>query len=139
MERLIRAIVIASCATAVPARPAAAQSSGNRQQCQACTAAVARLGFRYSTDWGRAGRDSIWAETITVAEVLDRSPAAAAGLRTGDVILRVNDLVATSQLFWSVRRTIQRGDSLRILVRRSDGETVLRMIAGSESTGTSPP
>jgi S1-C subfamily serine protease len=115
------------------AAPAAAQSTRGRQQCQACTAPVARLGFRFQSEWNEA-EDEVqrWSETLTVVEVLADTPADDGGLEAGDVILRVNELVATSQLFWSIRRTLQPGDTLRFRIERDGSERELRLVAVGE-------
>ena len=99
-----------------------------RAQCSAsCTESGARLGFLFQSEWNQSD-DNMWHETITVDEILADSPADGQ-LRRGDVILRVNGLVATSQLFWSVRRTLAAGDTVRLRIRRGDAERDVTLTA----------
>lgn len=125
-------VVLAAGLFFVLAAPVAGQMQRGQQQCQACIAPVARLGFRFSADWNEDDQGRAWTETLSVVEILEDTPAEAAGLRAGDVILSVNELVATSQLFWSLRRTIQPGDAIRLRIRRDGQERELRLVAVRE-------
>jgi serine protease Do len=67
---------------------------------------------------------------LLVKRVDDDSPAAAAGLRAGDVIIKVNgDVVATtSQWFHTIHAN--RGKQVQLTVVRSGKESVVPMMAG---------
>lgn len=115
------------------AMPAAAQETRDGARCQACSAPVPRLGLRLESAWSEVRDDAQpWAETLTVTEVVVDSPAHLGGVEAGDIVLRVNELVATSQLFWSLRRTIQPGDSLRFLVEREGAERELTLVVPAD-------
>lgn len=110
--------------------PLEAQRRGG-SSCDPCGADSARLGFTYETQWQRDGDDR-WRETITVRRVREGAPAAGR-LEDGDVILRVNGLVATTQLFWSLRRTLSDGDSVHLRIRRGDREREVTLILPGSS------
>jgi S1-C subfamily serine protease len=62
-----------------------------------------------------------------VREVVRGSPADRAGVRSGDVVLRLNGRSPTRQVVDELRETLDPGDSVRLRVRR-DGEESDRLI-----------
>ena len=85
------------------------------------------LGFSYSTQV--VVRDGQRRDVTIILDVVDDSPAAAAGLLAGDTLVRVNDLVATESLLTSLRHAVAPGDEVRLRVRRGGGERVLSLRA----------
>ena len=73
------------------------------------------------------------AEGVLIADVLPESPAAEAGLRSGDVILNLNGRAASSraQLEREVA-LLSPGDSVRLTVRRAARDLVLSVRLGEE-------
>ncbi len=90
------------------------------------TAEHARLGV-YLEDATADVRDGEWAGErlgAGLAEVIDGSAAAGAGLRTGDVVMSVEGRPTTSALALTARvRALQPGDTVQVLVER-DGAPV---------------
>jgi serine protease Do len=73
------------------------------------------------------------AEGLLVADVLPESPAAAAGLRSGDVLVEINGRAVSSRS--QLERTVSLlspGDSVRLTIRRAARELVLSMRLGEE-------
>jgi predicted metalloprotease with PDZ domain len=76
-----------------------------------------------------ADRES--SETVTVREVADGSPAAGAGLRTGDVIVNWNDGEVPRSLERWVRER-QPGETVKLRIRRDERERTLEFRLGEE-------
>lgn len=123
------AVTMAALATLMAPRLATAQRRPPTTGCEACAPHTAQLGFLHRTEWHRSTPKASWTETVTVTEVVPASPAEKAGLERGDRIVKVNGLVATTQLFWSLRRTLAVGDTLHLTIRRGGEERTLTMIA----------
>ena len=75
-------------------------------------------------DWDSAG-----AREARVAEVVAGSAAARAGLRTGDVVVRINSGPATEQAVDRLRSELEVGDTVRVRIRRGRAEEERRVIA----------
>ena len=69
--------------------------------------------------------------TVTVREVADGSPAAGAGLRTGDVIVNWNDGEVPRSLERWVRER-QPGETVKLRIRRDERERTLEFRLGEE-------
>jgi serine protease Do len=67
---------------------------------------------------------------LLVHTVDDNSPAAVAGLKAGDVVLKVNDDTMVSRNDWLRAIRSHRGKSVQLTVVRNKKEQVLTMIAG---------
>ena len=85
-----------------------------------------------SSDGGRA--------TVVITDVNDRSPARAAGLRTGDVILRIND-IRDVRGFENVasRLHLDPGDPVHIVYVRDGRRHEINLTAGDRSRPASTP
>ncbi|CAN5242307.1 hypothetical protein BH20GEM2_BH20GEM2_08520 [soil metagenome] len=77
------------------------------------------LGFRYAPLPSGGG--------VRVAEVVEESPAAAAGLAVGDVILRVNGEAASEERIRRLER--EPGERVRLRIHRSGRERELTVVA----------
>lgn len=77
---------------------------------------------------------------VRVADVQQGSPAEQAGVRPGDVLLEVNELVGPIQLQQLAQRLrLSAGDSVRMVVRRSTGTREIRLAAGHRPAVLAPP
>ncbi|MGH7477490.1 MAG: PDZ domain-containing protein [Longimicrobiales bacterium] len=68
-------------------------------------------------------------ESIRITEVSDGSPAERAGIRSGDVLLEINELRASEALLGSIVHSAEPGDTLQLRVRREGRERVVSVIA----------
>ena len=85
------------------------------------------FGFSYErTETRRPGERVL---TLNVVSVVDQSPAAQAGLKQGDTILRINNLGASEQLLGSLGSSLSPGDTVVFRIRRDGREQDLRLIA----------
>lgn len=85
------------------------------------------LGFSYErTETARPGERLL---TLGVVSVVDNSPAAKAGLKKGDTILRINNLGASEQLLASLGTSLTPGDTVTFHVRRDGREQDLHLVA----------
>jgi S1-C subfamily serine protease len=75
-------------------------------------------------DWDSAG-----AREARVAEVVAGSAAERAGLRRGDIVVRVNSSAATEQAIDRLREELEVGDTVRVRIRRGRAEEERRVIA----------
>lgn len=75
-------------------------------------------------DWESPG-----ASEARVAEVVARSAAERAGLRTGDIVVRVNGAPATERTIERLREELEVGDTVRLRIRRGRAEEERRVIA----------
>ncbi|MBD0321350.1 MAG: PDZ domain-containing protein, partial [Gemmatimonadetes bacterium] len=73
--------------------------------------------------------DSAGAREARVAEVVPGSAAQRAGLRTGDVVVRINSGPATEQAVDRLRQELEVGDTVRVRIRRGRAEEERRVIA----------
>jgi serine protease Do len=67
---------------------------------------------------------------LLVRSVNENSPASAAGLKAGDVILRVNDRLVVSREDWTKQLHANRGRSVQLSVMRNRREQTMAMMAG---------
>jgi hypothetical protein len=86
------------------------------------------LGFSW-TD-GTSGQDAV----VVVQTVYPDSPADRAGLREGDVIVRLNGLRATSDIMRSL--DVRRGDKVELRVRRRSRDRSLTLTATQRPSAT---
>lgn len=70
-------------------------------------------------------------ERILVTDVWGESPAEAAGLRTGDRILRVNGVAVSAEQFRSMTQRLAPGDPMALRVVRDGREMDLTVVAGA--------
>ncbi|NJD09439.1 MAG: PDZ domain-containing protein [Gemmatimonadetes bacterium] len=85
------------------------------------------LGFSYErTETARPGERVL---TLGVVSVVDASPAAKAGLKKGDTILRINNLGASEQLLASLGSSLTPGDTVTFHIRRDGREQDLQLVA----------
>lgn len=108
-----------------------------RAQQRAC-ACVAVLGLEVGSQW--RARGGSWSELLVVRRAASGSAAALAGLAPGDTIVRINELRASSQILWSVRRTAAPGDVVRLKIRRAgrEHEAALRVPPRRSGAGSYP-
>jgi hypothetical protein len=91
------------------------------------------LGFSYErTETRRPGETTL---TLNVVAVADEGPAAKAGLKQGDTILRINNLGASQQLLASLGSSLTPGDTVVFRVRRDGREQDLRLVAAKPPAG----
>lgn len=81
-------------------------------------------------DWDSAG-----AREARVAEVVPRSAAERAGVRTGDVVVRVNSAPATERTIERLREELEPGDTVRLRIRRGGAEQERIVVAGRREGG----
>jgi S1-C subfamily serine protease len=72
---------------------------------------------------------------LLVRTVNENSPASAAGLKAGDVILRVNSQPVVSLEDWTKQLHANRGRPMQLSVMRNHHEQVMSMTAGSGKKG----
>ncbi|HYJ78240.1 MAG TPA: PDZ domain-containing protein [Longimicrobiaceae bacterium] len=70
------------------------------------------------------------AREARVQEVVPRSPAETAGVRAGDVVLRLNGDPATEAAVDELREELEAGDSVRLRIRRDGREEERTIVAG---------
>lgn len=70
-------------------------------------------------------------EQMRITQVFPGSPAAGAGVRQGDVVLRIGTRPATEAAMTEVRTRLSPGDTLRLRVRRDGGERDLAVVAAA--------
>ena len=110
--RRLFVVALAALGTAVVAAPVGAQSA------RAGNAEAGWIGITFDVAYDRSGR----AAAVVITEVVDGSPASAAGLRRGDRLLAVNALDSPSELAELRERLRPRvGDAVRVVVQR-DGQ-----------------
>ena len=68
---------------------------------------------------------------VVITDVSEGSPAAKAGLRKGDEIVRINGLAATNGKFAAIARTLEEGDTVRLRVKRDDKERDYALVAAA--------
>jgi len=91
------------------------------------------LGFSYErTETRRPGETTL---TLNVVAVTEESPAAKAGLKQGDTILRINNLGASQELLASLGSSLTPGDTVIFRVRRDGREQDLHLIAAKPPAG----
>jgi membrane-associated protease RseP (regulator of RpoE activity) len=102
-------VALAALGTAVVAAPLGAQSA------RAASADAGWIGITFDVAYDRRGR----AATVVITEVVDGSPASAAGLQRGDRLLAVNTLDSPGELAELSERLRPRvGDAVRVVVLR---------------------
>lgn len=77
-------------------------------------------------DW-----DAAAPEQMRITQVFPGSPATAAGVRRGDVVVRIGDRAATSAAMAEVRTRLAPGDTVRLRVRRDGAERDVALVAGT--------
>lgn len=71
---------------------------------------------------------------VLIARVQRDSPAAKAGLRRGDILLKINDTdVSEPQDIVDVLAKLKSGDSIKLMVRRGENEVTLTVKAGDRN------
>jgi S1-C subfamily serine protease len=70
------------------------------------------------------------AREARVRDVVDESPAERAGIRAGDVIVRINGQPATEEAVDRLREGLDEGESVRLAVRRDGREEERTVVAG---------
>ena len=97
---------------------------------QVATARRGWFGFSFGVARDRrAGRQPI--ETVSIESVVSGSPADRAGLRSGDVLLRIDTGPATARSLDGVARRAAAGDTLRLRVRGAGGARDLTLVAAA--------
>lgn len=111
-------VALAALGTAVAAAPASAQSTG-----------PGWIGITFDVSYDRRGR----AAAVVITEVVDGSPASAAGLRRGDRLLAVNTLDSPAELAELRERLRPRvGDAVRIVVQRDGRRSEVALRAAEQ-------
>ncbi len=70
-------------------------------------------------------------ETVSVESVVSGSPADRAGLRSGDVLLRLGEYEASGRTVERAARGVHAGDTLRLRVRRGSEPRTLTLVAAA--------
>lgn len=102
---------------AMLAIPAAVQAQRGREE-------APRGWMGVAFDW-----DSTGAREARVAEVVAGGAAERAGVRKGDVVVRVNSSPATEQTIDRLRSELEAGDTVRLRIRRGRAEEERRVVA----------
>lgn len=66
---------------------------------------------------------------VLVRDVLKDSPAAKAGIKAGDEILRINGMSAANGKFAAVARTLTEGDTVKLRIKRNNQELDYTIVA----------
>jgi len=125
-----------------PRRPApAAQPAGQAPPANAAQPAIPRSG---QPGWLGIRVDE-WVEDpgagttiLTVLQVEPGSPAARAGMRIGDRVVRINGLDANTQSLRALTRTLRTGDTVRLQIRRGGSERELAIVAAGRPAYVQP-
>src|SRR5690606_33083811 len=125
-----------------PRRPApAAQPAGQAPPANAARPAIPRSG---QPGWLGIRVDE-WVEDpgagttiLTVLQVEPGSPAARAGMRIGDRVVRINGLDANTQSLRALTRTLRTGDTVRLQIRRGGSERELAIVAAGRPAYVQP-
>jgi len=85
---------------------------------------VAPRGF-LGLEWDEADK------AVTIRRALPDSPAAAAGVRDGDVLLRVDGKpIESAKAARDALAEVRRGDSVELVVKREGAEKTFKVVAG---------
>lgn len=71
-------------------------------------------------------------ESMTIHELMPGSPAHRAGLRPGDLVVRVGDATASRVTMQQIADTLRPGSPLRLRVRRGDREADVELVAARD-------
>lgn len=69
--------------------------------------------------------------SVEIQDVRDGSPAAKAGLRAHDVVVKINGLAATPQLMASLSGALQPGQTVNLTIRRKGAQRNVRVVAAA--------
>jgi len=96
----------------------------------------AELATQTGTSYNFATRESSSFSGSRVEDVTAGSPAAAAGLKTGDVILSVDDRPAENvDKLVAILRQMPAGSAVRVRVKRDDARLDLNVVLGKRPQG----
>lgn len=113
-----------------------ADASAQEITIRKATSSGGYLGIRFTeksvVDGGAPERNR---SSIIVQDVSKDSPAAKAGLRAGDELLRINGLSVANGKFAAVARTLTEGDTVRLRVKRDGSERDFTVIAAARPAG----
>lgn len=122
--RAARLLIIVAAVATLPQAVLAQQESRSR------TVVIARpgwLGINYGMSITREnGRET---ETLTINDVVPNSPAAKAGLKKGERIVRIDGEPVTSRNFERVARGMKEGDALKLRVASGSSERDVTVVA----------
>lgn len=76
---------------------------------------------------------------LTVLQVEPGSPAARAGMRSGDRLVSINGLDASTSSIRALTRALRTGDTVRLRVRRASTERDMAIVAASRPLHLRPP
>ena len=129
-RRLLLGVVTAAAVALAPC-PAGAQAGGQRPAAP-LPAAAARVP---GSGWLGVGADSRLArsdgrESIVITQVEPGSPADRAGLRAGDIVVRINGEDRVMRVFRTLPFSLAAGDTVHFVVQREGQERPVTVIAG---------
>lgn len=111
-------------ATAGAVTPVSAQVAGVREVAP-LPAVRSWLGINVSVFQAAPGAP----DRIVIQEVWDHSPAQAAGLRSGDVVIRVNGAEISGERFRAMTQRLHPGDPMTLVVRRDGQDRQIQVTA----------
>lgn len=108
------------------AAPAALAAQERVERVEVMAPGAAWMGIRFAWDEGRP-------QEARVDRVVRGSPAEATGIRSGDVVVRLNGAPVTEEAVANLSRTLKVGDSVRLRLRRDGREEEKTVVAARRS------
>jgi membrane-associated protease RseP (regulator of RpoE activity) len=107
-------------------------AAASAQETRIATVRSGYIGIRFHEEnFFDSAQPSSNRSQVVVKDVSKDSPAAKAGIRTGDQILRINGLSVANGKFAAVARTLTEGDTVRLRIKRADKEREYTVIAAA--------
>ncbi len=112
----------------------AAQASA--QEAKTASARPGYIGVRYDDHYEVLMPASRRDNKIVIRDISKDSPAAKAGLKTGDEILSINGLSSANGKFSAVARTLVEGDTVKLRIKRGDVVRDFTLVAAQRPAGS---